>query len=263
MPTGGPRSSLVAGAPEALEAMRTSAEPRPGGALNRASILLAAGVRQARKHKSKYTLDRGIPGAFEGETITRRRFMTGTANAAGAIAAGAFVLPALGFAIGPIFKSTPHHWETVGTVGQFPDNNYIPVVHHAHAGHRRGRQDDRVHPQVQPRIDTDPYDRGTPYIAISSRCAHLGCPVRWVDAAERFICPCHGGVYDLLGRRVGGPPVRPLDRFYTRVVGEDVQVGPRFSVNSELRRFSPRDPGEPLDGIGQYLYPSRPGAQKL
>ena len=40
--------------------------------------------------------------------------------------------------------------------------------------------------------------------------------------------------------------------------GENVQLGPRFSVNSELRRFSPRDPGEPLDGIGQYLYPSRP-----
>ena len=82
--------------------------------------------------------------------------------------------------------------------------------------------------------------------------------MRWVDAAERFICPCHGGVYDLLGRRVGGPPVRPLDRFYTRVNGENVEVGPRFSVNSELRRFSPRDPGEPLDGIGQYLYPVAP-----
>ena len=114
-----------------------------------------------------------------------------------------------------------------------------------------------------PAIDTDRYDRDTRFIAISSRCAHLGCPVRWVDAAERFICPCHGGVYDLLGRPVGGPPVRPLDRFYTRVVGEHVQVGPRFSVNSELRRFSPRDPGEPLDGIGQYLYPSRPSAAEL
>ena len=111
-------------------------------------------------------------------------------------------------------------------------------------------------------IDTDPYDRNTPYIAISSRCAHLGCPVRWVDAAERFICPCHGGVYDLLGRRVGGPPVRPLDRFHTRVKGDRVEVySARFSVNSELRRFSPRDPGEPLDGIGQYLYPSRPDAR--
>jgi hypothetical protein len=51
--------------------------------------------------------------------------------------------------------------------------------------------------------------------------------------------------------------VRPLDRFYTRVVNGLVELGPRYSVNSELQRFSPRDPGEPIDGIGQYLYPSR------
>jgi quinol---cytochrome c reductase iron-sulfur subunit, bacillus type len=215
------------------------------------------------KHKSKYTLDRGIPGAFEGETVTRRRFMTGTAHTAGAIAASSFALPALGFALGPIFKSTPHHWETVGTVDQFADNNYVPVILTVAENIGEAGKTTVYVRKYNPELDTDPYDHDTPYIAISSRCAHLGCPVRWVDAAERFICPCHGGVYDLLGLRVGGPPVRPLDRFYTRVSGENVEVGPRFSVNSELRRFSPRDPGEPLDGIGQYLYPSRPGAQKL
>jgi menaquinol-cytochrome c reductase iron-sulfur subunit len=215
------------------------------------------------QHKSKYTLDRGIPGAFEGETITRRRFMTASAHSAGAIAAGAFTLPALGFAIGPIFKSTPHRWEVVGTESMFTDTNYVPVVITLTPNIGEAGKSTAYIRQFNPEIDTDPYDKGTPYIAISSRCAHLGCPVRWVDAAERFICPCHGGVYDLLGRRVGGPPVRPLDRFYTRVKGDLVELGPRFSVNSELRRFSPRDPGEPLDGIGQYLYPSRPGAQKL
>jgi hypothetical protein len=36
-----------------------------------------------------------------------------------------------------------------------------------------------------------------------------------------------------------------------------VEIGPRYSVNSELQRFSARDPGQPLDGIGQYLYPAR------
>jgi Rieske Fe-S protein len=215
------------------------------------------------KHKSKYTLDRQIPGAFEGETVTRRRFMVGAANGAGAVAAAAFVLPALGFAIGPIFKSTPHRWETVGTADEFTEFNYVPVVLTVTPTLGEAGKTTVYVRKFNAAIDTDPYDRDTPFIAISSRCAHLGCPVRWVDAAERFICPCHGGVYDLLGRRVGGPPVRPLDRFYTRVIGNQVQVGPRFSVNSQLRRFSPRDPGQPLDGIGQYLYPSRPGAQKL
>jgi menaquinol-cytochrome c reductase iron-sulfur subunit len=215
------------------------------------------------QHKSKYTADRMIPGAFEGETVTRRRFMTGTAHTAGGIAAAAFTLPALGFAVGPIFKKAPHSWQTVGTADLFSEDNYVPVVVTLTPGIGEAGTSTAYVRKFNPTIDTDAPDRDSKYIAISSRCAHLGCPVRWVDAAERFICPCHGGVYDLLGRRVGGPPVRPLDRFYTRVEGESVQIGPRFSVNSELHRFSPRDPGEPLDGIGQYLYPSRPSERKL
>jgi menaquinol-cytochrome c reductase iron-sulfur subunit len=214
------------------------------------------------QHPSKYTLDRRIPGAYEGETITRRPFMTGSAHAAGAVAAMSFTLPALGFAFGPIFKAKPHAWETVGPTDMFPDNNYIPVVITLTPGIGEAGKGLVYVRQKNPAIDTDPYDKNTPYIAITSRCAHLGCPVRWVPAAERFICPCHGGVYDLLGRRVAGPPPRPLDRFYTRVVDGMVQIGSRFSVNSELRRFSPRDPGEPIDGLGQYAYPSRPSIRR-
>ncbi len=215
-----------------------------------------------RKHASRYTSDRKIPGAFEGETVTRRRFMTGTTHAAGAIAAASFALPALGFAIGPIFKETPHKWETAGPTDMFPDNNYIPVVITLTPGIGEAGKTTVYVRKRNPSIDLEKPDSLNQYIAITSRCAHLGCPVRWVDAAERFICPCHGGVYDLLGRRVGGPPVRPLDRFYTRVVDGFVQIGARYSVNSELQRFSPRDPGEPIDGIGQYLYPSRPSIRR-
>lgn len=215
-----------------------------------------------RRQQSKYTLDRQIPGAFEGETITRRRLLTGTTHLAGAAAAGAFALPALGFALGPILKNTPHTWEDIGRTDYFPDNNYIPVTIMLTPGIGEAGLSTVYVRKHNPKLDTDIYDKHTPYIAISSRCAHAGCPVRWVDAAERFICPCHGGVYELLGRPVGGPPPRPLDRFPTRVVGTMVQLyNGRFSVNNELRRFSPRAPGEPLDGVGQYLYPSRPDAR--
>jgi menaquinol-cytochrome c reductase iron-sulfur subunit len=104
----------------------------------------------------------------------------------------------------------------------------------------------------------NPRNKDQPYVALSTRCAHLGCPVRYFDAAQRFVCPCHGGVYDFEGKVSGGPPVRPLDRFYTRVRKGRVEIGKRFSVNSELRRFAPRDPSNHLDGLWQYLYPSRP-----
>jgi menaquinol-cytochrome c reductase iron-sulfur subunit len=219
-----------------------------------------------RTAKSKYTADREIPGAFEGETVTRRRFLTGTAHGAGAIAASAFLLPAVGFALGPIFEPAKRRWQSVGAPEDFPNDTYIPkiITIEDNVG-QTGKTTVYVRKR-NPSIDTEKLPKGfenEQFVAISTRCMHLGCPVRYVQAAERFICPCHGGVYNVRGEVDGGPPVRPLDRFYTRVRNGNVEIGPRFSVNSELRRFSPRDAGEPLDGIGQYLYPSRPTLRKL
>ena len=215
------------------------------------------------QHKSKYTADRMIPGAFEGETVTRRRFMTVSSQAMGGIAAASFRCPRSALRSGRSSNSRRTSGRTSARPKTSPTTTTYPWSSRITQGIGEAGKSTAYVRQHNDAIDTDPYDRHTPYIAISTRCAHLGCPVRWVDAAERFICPCHGGVYDLLGRRVGGPPVRPLDRFPTRVKGDRVELcSGRFSVNSELKRFSPRDPGEPVDGIGQYLYPSRPDARK-
>ena len=219
--------------------------------------------RRKEPKKPKTTAEAGIPGAFEGETVSRRRFMTGTVHAAGGIAAAAFTLPAVGFALGPVFEEKETHWESVGPVGDFPDDTYIPRTLTLVRGIGDVGKSTVYVRKYSPQLDDEGRDEYNEFIAISTRCMHLGCPVRFVEASERFICPCHGGVYDFQGKVAGGPPVRPLDRFYTRVRDGNVEVGPRFSVNSELRRFSPRDPGMPLDGIGQYVYPARPTVRKL
>jgi Rieske Fe-S protein len=207
--------------------------------------------------KSKYTLDRNMPGAFEGETVTRRRFMSATVHGAGGITVAAISLPALGFALGPLFSRVPFDWQTIGVPADFPSTTYVTKIITIVPGVGEVGKSVAYVRQRNPAIDTEHGDQYNQYIAISSRCMHLGCPVRFTPAAGRFICPCHGGVYDFRGVRTGGPPVRPLDRFYTRVMDGFVQIGPRYSVNSELQRFSARDPGEPIDGIGQFLYPKR------
>jgi menaquinol-cytochrome c reductase iron-sulfur subunit len=216
-----------------------------------------------RQAKSKYTADRQIPGAFEGETITRRRFMTGTVHLTGLVGTAAIVLPSLGFALGPLFEKHPQPWQAVGAPDDFNERTYIPKVITIVAGIGQAGKSTVYIRKRNPQIDTEKEDQYNTFVAISTRCMHLGCPVRFVEAAGRFICPCHGGVYNFRGEVDGGPPVRPLDRFYTRVRSGQLEIGPRFSVNRELRRFSPRDPGEALDGIGQYLYPSRPTVRKL
>jgi menaquinol-cytochrome c reductase iron-sulfur subunit len=220
-------------------------------------------AQDRRQTKSKYTSDRLIPGAFEGETVTRRRLMTGTVHIAGAVAASAFVLPALGFALGPVFEKHEQRWQAVGPPDEFPDDSYVPKVITIVDGIGQAGKSTAYVRKRNPDIDTDKEDEYNAFVAISTRCMHLGCPVRFVGAARRFICPCHGGVYDFEGKVDGGPPVRPLDRFYTRVRNGQLEIGPRYSVNRELKRFSPRDPAEPLDGVGQYLYPSRPTIRKI
>ncbi len=212
--------------------------------------------KKPQPKKSPYTADHGIPGAFEGETVTRRRFMTGTAHGAGGIAAAAFALPALGFAIGPIFERTKARWESVGPVGDFPADTYVPRVFREISGIGE-TGNTTVYMRKRSQVDTDKADQYNQFIAVSTRCTHVGCPVRFADAAARFICPCHGSAFDFQGHRVVGPAVRPLDRFLTRVRNGQVEVGPRYSVNSQLKRFPPRDPGEDTDGIGKYLYPPR------
>jgi quinol---cytochrome c reductase iron-sulfur subunit, bacillus type len=208
--------------------------------------------------KSRYTEGRGIAGAFEGETVTRRRLMEGTALAAGGIATAAFALPALGFALGPVFEDTsPENWQAVGPESDFNELTYVQRVINITASIGDPGKTTVYVRRFRPGSDSD-RNKDQPYVAISTRCAHLGCPVRYIQASGKFVCPCHGGVYGFQGEVEGGPPVRPLDRFYTRVRAGQVELGDRFSLNSKLERFSPRDPSNHLDGLWQYIYPSRP-----
>ena len=209
------------------------------------------------RSRDRTTSAAGMPGAFEGETITRRRLMTRTAHGAAAIAGAAILLPAAGFAVGPILEREPTRWQRVGPLTGVPRDTYLPRVITIASGVGDAGKSIAVLRRRDPAVDKEPGERFNRVIALTSRCAHVGCPVAYVDAAQVFVCPCHGGVYDFRGIRISGPPPRPLDRFYTRIRDGQVDIGPRYSVDSELRRFSPRDPGESLDGIARYLYPRR------
>ncbi len=213
-------------------------------------------------------LDKPEPaGHYEGESMTRRHVFAVGGQALGVTAGLAVLLPTVGFALAPLFEEQGDDWQVVGPVSEFPSDTYKTVVITVVPGIgesgkttayvRRGSED----------LEED--ENG--FVAISTRCAHLGCPVRFVEAAGNFICPCHGGVYDFEGKVIGGPPVRPLDRFQTRAVdaqgnvrsgaprrGDQVEVGPRFSVTSQLEPVRTRDPGEFTGGVWEYIYPPRP-----
>lgn len=186
--------------------------------------------------------------------MSRRRAFTVASQAVGGIAGVIIVLPAVGFAIAPIFEKPDELWESVGSPSRFTPDTYKPVVFTIVEGIGEAGKTTAFVRQGSEKYGESP----STYVAISTRCAHLGCPVNYVAAAKSFVCPCHGGVYDFDGKVIGGPPVRPLDRFQTRISKGQVQIGPRYSVTSQLQPVSARDPGEFTGGIWNYIYPPRP-----
>ncbi len=84
-----------------------------------------------------------------------------------------------------------------------------------------------------------------PYVVITTRCAHLGCPVRYYQAPQRFVCPCHGGIYDFQGKSTAARPCAHSTASMPVSLTAGSRSGERFSVNSELEAvLSPR-PVEP------------------
>jgi menaquinol-cytochrome c reductase iron-sulfur subunit len=49
------------------------------------------------------------------------------------------------------------------------------------------------------------------FTIFSPICPHLGCRFSWVDAQQKFICPCHGSEFTNIGTHVAGPAPRGLD----------------------------------------------------
>ena len=51
------------------------------------------------------------------------------------------------------------------------------------------------------------------FIAVAQTCTHNGCTVTFAAGSQSFVCPCHGGTYDLNGNVIAGPPPYPIKRY--------------------------------------------------
>ena len=60
--------------------------------------------------------------------------------------------------------------------------------------------------------------------AFSAVCTHLDCTVKYRPDLQKIHCACHGGMYDLNGQNISGPPPRPLQPYKVTQKGDDVIV---------------------------------------
>jgi cytochrome b6-f complex iron-sulfur subunit len=69
----------------------------------------------------------------------------------------------------------------------------------------------------------DQYANASGIFALSTVCTHLGCTPNWLEAEQKFKCPCHGSGYYKTGVNFEGPTPRPLER-YAISLGDDGQI---------------------------------------
>jgi Rieske Fe-S protein len=61
------------------------------------------------------------------------------------------------------------------------------------------------------------------FVAFSSKCTHLMCPVIPKIEEKKFFCPCHAGSFDLAtGNVLAGPPPRALAQVKLKFQGGDI-----------------------------------------
>ena len=75
------------------------------------------------------------------------------------------------------------------------------------------------------------------FLALSSKCTHLGCMVPWDGKQRVFPCPCHASRFDDRGDVLAPPATRALDLFPVVIEGGIVKVD--TSRRIERARFEP------------------------
>jgi menaquinol-cytochrome c reductase iron-sulfur subunit len=149
--------------------------------------------------------------------IARRQLLGRMSIGLGVVCGAAISAPGIGFVVAPIFRDSPREWRAVGRVDQFKVGETVNVVF----------TDASPLPWAGVTAKTSAWLRRVAegeFVAFSVNCAHLGCPVRWLDKARLFMCPCHGGVYYEDGRVAAGPPPHPLTRYPVRINDEQVEI---------------------------------------
>jgi menaquinol-cytochrome c reductase iron-sulfur subunit len=149
--------------------------------------------------------------------IARRQLLGKMSIGLGVVCGGAISVPGIGFVVAPLFREAPREWRPVGKVEDFKVGETVNVVF----------VDASPLPWAGVTSKTAAWLRRVAegeFISFSVNCAHLGCPVRWMEQARLFMCPCHGGVYYEDGRVAAGPPPHPLTRYPVRVQNGLVEI---------------------------------------
>jgi cytochrome b6-f complex iron-sulfur subunit len=175
----------------------------------------------------------GAAKAKDAAVAERRAFIFGmSALAVGFTAlsatAAAWTLGTVRFMFPNILREPPSKF-SVGTPDKFPP----------------GQVEERYKAQFGVWIVNTEYNGQQEIFALKSVCTHLGCTPNWLDAEQKFKCPCHGSGYYKDGINFEGPAPRPLERYA-------ISVGSDGSIEVDKSRTFQQEMGD-WDNPGCYI----------
>jgi menaquinol-cytochrome c reductase iron-sulfur subunit len=147
-------------------------------------------------------------------------------------------IPAASYFFAPLFarRRDPLGFQEAGPLSDIPADTWtLRIIEIVQAD---GWKESRVRHSIWVRRQGEG-DKGI--TVLSPICPHLGCPVNWHPDQKKFICPCHGGIFDSEGRHLSGPPPRGMDylefeiragRLWVRWQDFKIGVSDRFSVSA-------------------------------
>ncbi|MCA9213716.1 MAG: ubiquinol-cytochrome c reductase iron-sulfur subunit [Planctomycetales bacterium] len=85
------------------------------------------------------------------------------------------------------------------------------------------------------------YEGQQQIVALKTVCTHLGCTPNWLEAEQKFKCPCHGSGFYKDGVNFEGPAPRPLERYAIRVADDgQIEVDKSKTFQEQIGQW--RDP---------------------
>jgi Rieske Fe-S protein len=193
-----------------------------------------------------------LPEELQKDPVTRGEFLfMGTV---GTLVGAVMTIPPIVYILDPVIKSEflgqsniPDEWVELGSVFEipahepktyrveFPQNQSYALekekikepgkegslIEAVLVTWREGEIPSILENRGEGPLSTSEIEELTPNLnVVSNHCTHLGCPVRWIEDKGEILCPCHGGIYNINGATIGGPPPRGLYR-YTFEIRDD------------------------------------------
>jgi len=148
---------------------------------------------------------------------SRRRFLEIMTCFLAMFCGALLAIPFIGSLIGPVLRRKNAHWRKVGSIGSLGIGQPLSISF-------IDRTEDAYIRETVTRevwVVKLPSEGLTVYSPI---CTHLGCRYEWDATSGHFACPCHGSVFALDGKVLGGPAPRPLDTLPAKIENGELFV---------------------------------------